>query len=114
LGDEKKDSPLIIRRGYNNTIKKIKTDKRTERVKSTKYKGYFGLIYRSLNKYEGEELYKTLSNWIDMDVYMNGLLLIFSSVMVTIPMKSISLLTRVLINLVSFPGIMMIYFCSPA
>lgn len=70
---KKKDSPLIIRRGYNNTIKKIKTDKRTEGVKSTKYKGYFGLIYRSLNKYEGEELYKTLSNWIDMDVYMKWL-----------------------------------------
>jgi spore coat protein H len=68
-----KNSPLLIRRGYNSTIKKIKTDKKTERDKAKKYRGYFRQIYRSLNKYEGEELYKTLSNWLDMDIYMKWL-----------------------------------------
>jgi spore coat protein H len=70
---KKKDSPLIIRRGYNNTIKNIKTNNNIERGKAKKYKGYFGQIYRSLNKYEGEKLYRTLSNWLDMDVYMKWL-----------------------------------------
>jgi spore coat protein H len=70
---KKKDSPLLIRRGYNNNIDKIKTGKKTDRDKTKKYKGYFIQIYRSLNKYEGEELYKTLSNWLDMDVYMKWL-----------------------------------------
>jgi spore coat protein H len=66
----KKESPLVIRRGYNNTIKKIMTDNKVDREKAIKYKGYFGQIYRSLNKYEGEELYKTLSKWLDMNAYM--------------------------------------------
>ena len=70
---KKKDSPLLIRRGYNNTIDKIKTGKKTERGEAKKYRSYFRQIYRSLNKYEGEELYKTLSNWLDMDVYMKWL-----------------------------------------
>ena len=68
-----KNSPLIIRRGYDHTIKKIKTDKRTERDKAKMYRDYFGLIYRTLNKYEGEELYKTISNWMDINVYMKWL-----------------------------------------
>lgn len=70
---KKKDSPLLIRRGYNNNLNKIKTGKKTERDEAKKYKGYFRQIYRSLNKYEGEELYKSLSNWLDMDVYMKWL-----------------------------------------
>jgi spore coat protein H len=70
---KKKDSPLLIRRGYNNNIDKIKTGKKTDRDEDKKYKSYFRQIYRSLNKYEGEELYKTLSNWLDMDVYMKWL-----------------------------------------
>ncbi len=65
-----KGSPMIIRRGYNNSIKKIRTDKKTEGNKFKVYRSYFEKIYRSLNKYEGEELYKTLSNWLDMDIYM--------------------------------------------
>ncbi len=70
---KKKGSPVIIRRGYNNSIDKIKTDKKTESEKAKKYKSYFRQIYRSLNKYEGEELYKTLSNWLDMNLYMKWL-----------------------------------------
>jgi spore coat protein H len=70
---KKKGSPLIIRRGYNNSIDKIKTDKKTESEKAKKYKSYFRQIYRSLSEYEGEQLYMTLSNWVDMDLYMKWL-----------------------------------------
>ena len=70
---KKKGSPVIIRRGYNNSIDKIKTDKKTESEKAKKYKSYFRQIYRSLNKYEGEQLFMTLSNWVDMDLYMKWL-----------------------------------------
>lgn len=70
---KKMDSPVIIRRGYNNSIDKIKAGKNTESDKSKKYRSYFRQIYSSLNKYEGEELYKTLSNWLDMNLYMKWL-----------------------------------------
>jgi spore coat protein H len=70
---KKNESPLIIRRGYNNSIDKIKTGKETESDKAKKYKSYFRQIYNSLNKYEGEELYNTLSTWLDMDLYMKWL-----------------------------------------
>ncbi|MCJ7449690.1 MAG: CotH kinase family protein [Bacteroidales bacterium] len=67
---KKKDSPVIIRRGYDGSINKIMTGKKTERDEIRKYSNYFREIYRSLNIYEGEELYKRLSGWLDMDVYM--------------------------------------------
>ena len=70
---KKKGSPLIIRRGYNNSIDKIKTDKKKGAEKAKIYKASFRQIYNSLNKYEGEELYRTLSNWLDMDLYMKWL-----------------------------------------
>ena len=70
---KKKDSPLMIRRGYNNNINKIKTDSKTNKDDIKKYRGYFRQIYISLNKYKGEELYKVLSNWVDLDVYMKWL-----------------------------------------
>jgi spore coat protein H len=70
---KKKNSPLLIRRGYNSSIKKIKTGTNNESDKAKNYKSYFRQIYRSLNKYKGEELYKTLSDWLDMKVYMKWL-----------------------------------------
>jgi len=68
-----KDSPLLIRRGYNHNIDKIVTDKIIEKDEAKKYSNNYRQIYRSLNKYESEELYKTLSNWLDIDVYMKWL-----------------------------------------
>ena len=68
-----KGSPLLIRRGYNATIEKIKTDKKTEKCNVKKYRGYFKQMYRSLNKYGGEELYKALSNWLEINIYMKWL-----------------------------------------
>ncbi|MGD0754762.1 MAG: CotH kinase family protein [Bacteroidales bacterium] len=70
---KKNNSPLLIRRGYNSSIKKIKTGTNNESDKAKNYKTYFRQIYRSLNKYKGEELYKTLSDWLDMKVYMKWL-----------------------------------------
>ena len=68
-----KNSPLLIRRGYNTTIDKIITDEKTVGGKAKRDRDDFREIYRSLNKYEGEEIYKTLSNRLDMDVYMKWL-----------------------------------------
>ncbi len=70
---KKKDSPLVIRRGYDNNIRKIKTGKRAEGNNISSYKADFRQIYRSLNKHQGEDLYKTLSTWLEMDVYMKWL-----------------------------------------
>jgi len=70
---KKKNSPLIIRRGYNHTIDKMNYSKLAEKSDAHKYADYFGLIYKSLKKYKGEELYKTLSQWIDLDNYMRWL-----------------------------------------
>jgi spore coat protein H len=67
---KKKDSPLYIRRGYNHNIEKIETGRKTGKDEARKFSSYYKQIYRSLNKYEGEELYKALSNWLDMDLYM--------------------------------------------
>jgi spore coat protein H len=70
---KKKNSPLVIRRGYDHKIDKEKTGKKTEIADAKKCKDYYRQIYRSLNKYEGEELYLKLSTWLDMDVYMKWL-----------------------------------------
>jgi spore coat protein H len=70
---KRKDSPLLIRRGYDHKIDKIKTGKETEKSEIKKYNDYYKQIYRSLNKYEGEELYNVLSRWLDMDAYMKWL-----------------------------------------
>jgi spore coat protein H len=70
---KKKNSPLVVRRGYDSKIDKLKTGKKTDKDETRKYMTCFRQIYRSLNKYEGEELYKTLSNWLDTDKYMKWL-----------------------------------------
>ena len=70
---KKKGSPLVIRRGYDNNIRKIRTGKKTDGNNISSYRGDFRQIYRSLNKYKGEDLYKTLSTWLEMDVYMKWL-----------------------------------------
>jgi spore coat protein H len=70
---KKKDSPLLIRRGYNHNIDKIVTDKIIEKDKIKEYCGNYKQIYRDLNKYEGELLYKNLSNCFDIDLYMRWL-----------------------------------------
>jgi len=70
---KKINSPLIIRRGYNHSIDKMESGKIHEKPESVSYSKYFNLIYKSLKKYQGEELYKTLSQWIDLENYMKWL-----------------------------------------
>jgi spore coat protein H len=70
---KKENSPLIIRRGYNHTIDKMESGKIAGKSDADDYANYFNLIYKSLKKHEGEELYKTLSQWIDMENYMKWL-----------------------------------------
>jgi spore coat protein H len=70
---EQKKSPLMIRRGYDHKIDKVETEKKAEKGEIKKYEGYYRNIYKSLNKYEGEELYNTLSQWMDVDNYMKWL-----------------------------------------
>lgn len=70
---KKKDSPLVIRRGYNNKIDKVKTGKEVDKDLEKEYKNYYSMIYKSLNKHSGEELYNVLSQWMDMEMYMSWL-----------------------------------------
>jgi spore coat protein H len=70
---KKMNSPLVIRRGFNHQIKKIKSRKKIERREVKKYSGYYRQIYKCLNQQEGEELYKTLSDLLDIDEYMKWL-----------------------------------------
>ncbi len=70
---KKKDSPLLIRRGYNSSIDKLKEDNKADKEIIKKDRANFREIYRSLDKYEGEELYRTISAWLDTDVYMKWL-----------------------------------------
>lgn len=67
---KKMNSPLMIRRGYNESMDKISYKKAGNKTENKKYVEYYKLIYKSLKKYEGEELYKKLSEWIDIDEYM--------------------------------------------
>lgn len=70
---KKKDSPFIIRRGYTQTIEKIKTRKSTANERKKKYLSDFRDIYKSLKKNEGEALYEALSENIDLELYMRWL-----------------------------------------
>ena len=70
---KKKDSPLVIRRGYNSSIDEIKTGTQTDKDTIKKYRSNFRQLYLSLNKYEDEELYLTISNWLETDIYMKWL-----------------------------------------
>ncbi len=70
---KKKNSPLLIRRGYDGKIDKLKTGKKTDRDETKKYMNCFRQIYHCLNKYEGESLYDTLSEWLETDMYMKWL-----------------------------------------
>ena len=66
----KEHSPLVLRRGYNHIIEKTKTDNKTDKAYTKKYLSFYKQIYKSLDNQKGEELYRTISQWIDMDFYM--------------------------------------------
>jgi spore coat protein H len=70
---KKKDSPLLIRRGYEHKMDKIATDQVIEKKETEKYCSDFRQIYRDLDKYDGEALYNNLSALLDLDFYMKWL-----------------------------------------
>jgi spore coat protein H len=70
---KKKNSPLIIRRGYNESVDKTEQGKTVAEQDVKNFAGYYKSIYKSLKKYNGEELYNQLSQWIDLDNYMKWL-----------------------------------------
>lgn len=69
----KKNSPLILRRGYGHKIEKLKTDNKIARSETKRYLDYYDEIYRNIGRYQGEELYNKLALRIDMDNYMKWL-----------------------------------------
>jgi len=69
----KENSPLVLRRGYNHQIEDTKSGKKSDRDDIKKYLKQYKQIYKDLNKFEGEELYTALSEYIDMDSYMKWL-----------------------------------------
>jgi spore coat protein H len=68
-----KNSPLVIRRGYDHRIDKMATENKSDKAETNKYLDYYKQIYKALNKYEGEELYRKLTEYIDLDFYMKWL-----------------------------------------
>jgi len=68
-----KDSPLIIRRGFNHEIEKIKTGKKVNKVTIKMYRNIYRDIYRNITKHKGEKLYQTISQLIDLEMYMQWL-----------------------------------------
>jgi spore coat protein H len=69
----KEKSPLVLRRGYNHQIEKTKSGKKSDRDDIKKYLKQYRQIYKDLNKFESEELYTALSEYIDLDSYMKWL-----------------------------------------
>lgn len=70
---KKKESPIIIRRGYNQSIDKIASDDKTGKDEIRRYCDNFRLIYKYLGRYDGEKLYQMISPLIDLDNYMKWL-----------------------------------------
>lgn len=68
-----KDSPLIIRRGFNHEIDKIKTGKKVDHESIKSYRNIYREIYNAISKHKGEKLYNELSQWIDLEMYMQWL-----------------------------------------
>jgi spore coat protein H len=68
-----KKSPLVIRRGFDHNIDKIKDNKKYDRTSDKKYLDIYRQIYMSLDKDSGEGLYTILSEYIDLEGYMKWL-----------------------------------------
>jgi len=65
-----KDSPLIIRRGFNHEIDKIKTREKEDNESIKRYRSIYRNIYSTISKHKGEKLFQELSQWIDLEMYM--------------------------------------------
>jgi len=74
---KEKNSPLVLRRGYNHKIEKYKAAGKTDREEARAYLKNYKQIYRVLKEYEGEALYTALGQYMDVDFYMKWLALNF-------------------------------------
>jgi spore coat protein H len=72
-----KKAPLVLRRGYDHNIEKTKNGKNGDRAANKKYLSNYRELYRSLDKDTGEGLYKLLSEYIDLENYMEWLAINF-------------------------------------
>ncbi len=70
---KKKDSPFLIRRGYNGEIDNFRTNGRISKEETANYLKSFKGIYHDLNRLKGEALYKSLSARLDLEKYMKWL-----------------------------------------
>ena len=70
---KKKDSPVIIGRGYNHDIDKLKAGEKTSKEDLRKYRNNYNQLYRFIDKYEGEKFDNIISAWLDTDNYMEWL-----------------------------------------
>jgi spore coat protein H len=70
---KEKSSPLVLRRGYNHKIEKTKADNEADRTATKKYIDNYRQIYRAIDDYDGEELYRVLLEYLDIDFYMKWL-----------------------------------------
>jgi spore coat protein H len=74
---KKRNSPCIIRRGFDHKIDKIRSGKKIAKTETENFKQQFKQIYKALKKFQGEELYTVLSQWIDLEMYMKWLAINF-------------------------------------
>jgi spore coat protein H len=70
---KKMDSPVIIGRGYNHDIDKLKAGENTSKEDVRKYRNNYTQIYRSIDKYEGEEFFGIISVWLETENYLEWL-----------------------------------------
>ena len=69
---EQKNSPFVIRRGYDHVIKS--SDSGSASIDDQqKYISRFKKIYSSIRNYSGQQLYDTLSAYMDMEQYFTKL-----------------------------------------
>ena len=69
-GALKEGTPFIIRRGDQQDMTKVLTEKKLNPVETQLYTNKFGDLYAYIDHYNGEELYKVLSDIIDLEMYM--------------------------------------------
>lgn len=70
---KKQDSPVIIGRGYNHDIDKLKAGENSSKEDIRKYRNNYNQIYRSIDKYEGEKFYSIISGWLETENYLEWL-----------------------------------------
>ena len=69
------NSDFIIRRGYHGLIKRFSRNKSSATQSDEQYITQFNSIYQVIREYDGEELYNRLSNYLDVEEYLQKIAL---------------------------------------